>query len=79
MRFRGWIETERIADVVLLPLSSIEVTAEGPVVYRRGLAGVRAVPVSLGRRSREAVEVLDGLDEGDSIRSLPPMHLRNGR
>lgn len=68
MRFRGRIEIARIPGVVQIPLAAIESTASGPVVHavsERGTQSVRAV--KLGRRSREAVEVTDGLKPGDRV------------
>ncbi|MCR9165170.1 MAG: efflux RND transporter periplasmic adaptor subunit [Nannocystaceae bacterium] len=67
MRFRGTVESERIEDALLLPLEAIMPTADGPVVYRKSGLGTEAVPVELGRRTSEQVEVLGGLDEGDEV------------
>ena len=35
MRFRGRVETERIADVLLVPLDAVVATSDGAVVYRK--------------------------------------------
>jgi multidrug efflux pump subunit AcrA (membrane-fusion protein) len=64
MRFRGRIEIARVPTVVTIPLAAIESTATGPVVMN---ANGSAVPVRLGRRGREAVEVTGGLVPGDRI------------
>jgi multidrug efflux pump subunit AcrA (membrane-fusion protein) len=42
-------------------------TTGGPVVHRRTWLGYEVVPVELGRRNAERVEVLSGLSEGQSI------------
>lgn len=67
MRFRGSIEAGRIAKALLVPTESVFLTAEGPVAYRRSAAGFTAVPLKLGKRNRESVEVLEGLREGDRV------------
>jgi multidrug efflux pump subunit AcrA (membrane-fusion protein) len=67
MRFRGQIETQRLAGRLLLPREAVALRDDGPVVWvKRGL-GWREVPVKLGRRNDEMVEVLDGLSEGDTV------------
>jgi HlyD family secretion protein len=67
MRFRGTIETDRIADVVLVPLATVHATAEGAVVYRKAGSDTEVARVTLGRRNREMVEVLSGLEPGDRV------------
>lgn len=64
MRFRGKIETERRADVLLVPLSALRYTAEGTVAYRRD--GVSVV-VELGAHDETHAEVVSGLAEGDEV------------
>ena len=71
MRFRGKVETARIEGVLLVPLDAIVATREGPVAHRRTSRGFEPVPVTLGRRNAERVEVTDGLDEGDEIDVAP--------
>lgn len=73
MRFRGELETERLEEVLTLPLAAVEVTAGGPrVTVRRGLGvggwGVEAVEPRLGRQGDGRVEVLEGLVEGERVR-----------
>lgn len=70
MRFRGQVEIERIDDVVTLPTDLVTVTDAGPMVRRRTLTGSEPVPVVLGRRGLEAVEVIDGLEVGDRVKRL---------
>ena len=57
-------------DLLLLPGEAVVLRDDGPVVWvKRGL-GWREVPVELGRRNHEMVEVLDGLSEGDAVSTL---------
>ena len=67
MRFRGRIEVARLPGVVQVPLAAIEATAHGPQVRKRAGSQVVIQPVRLGRRSREAIEVLSGLLPGDEV------------
>lgn len=67
MRFRGVVEIERIPDVVTVPLDAVFDSAEGPVVHVRGLLGTRAVEVDLGRRGRDKIEIVKGVDPGDRL------------
>jgi HlyD family secretion protein len=67
MRFRGQIETERVPDRLLLPREAAFIRDDGPVVWVKRGFGWREVPVELGRRNDEVVEVLDGLSEGDTV------------
>jgi len=67
MRFRGEIETERIADVLLVPRDDVFLRDEGPVVWVKRALRWREVPVELGRSNRTHVEVLSGLSEGDRV------------
>jgi HlyD family secretion protein len=67
MRFRGKLETERIAGALLVPVDAVFLGAEGPLVYRGSLLGHEAVEVELGRRNEDYVEVLEGLEEGDAV------------
>lgn len=67
MRFRGTVETGRVARAVVIPLEAVFPTAAGPVAYRRTLLGFEAVPLRLGKRNDRDVEVLEGLREGDLV------------
>jgi multidrug efflux pump subunit AcrA (membrane-fusion protein) len=67
MRFRGEVETEFVDDALLIPIDAVSIGADGPVVQRQSLFGFETVPVELGRRNQERVEVLDGLREGDRV------------
>lgn len=67
MRYSGRIETERVADALLVDADAVFLKPEGPVVYRRTLMGHELVPVELGRRNDRRVEVLSGLNDGDHV------------
>ena len=67
MRFRGRIETERVDDVLLIPLEAVFVTPEGATVYRKTLFGTEQVSVQLGRRNETQVEVVAGLESDDRV------------
>lgn len=72
MRFSGAVEEGRLEDVVLVPSRAVAPTDAGPVVYRRRGLGWEAVPVSLGARNRDLVEVVAGLKAGDRVAAVPP-------
>jgi hypothetical protein len=63
-RFRGRIEIARVKGVLQVPLSAIESAPGGPVVHK---AQSPSPPVKLGRRARDAVEVIEGLSPGDRV------------
>jgi multidrug efflux pump subunit AcrA (membrane-fusion protein) len=67
MRFRGRIEVSRVPGVLQVPLAAITSTARGPEIVRVVGGKSQAVVVKLGRRSRDAVEVLAGLEPGDRV------------
>jgi multidrug efflux pump subunit AcrA (membrane-fusion protein) len=67
MRFRGEVETDFVDDALLIPIDAVTMTADGPVVQRQTTLSHEIVPVELGRRNRDRVEVLDGLREGDHV------------
>jgi multidrug efflux pump subunit AcrA (membrane-fusion protein) len=67
MRFRGRIEVSRVPGVLQVPLQAVKTTARGPLVMRLGGGDPRPVQVKLGRRSRDAVEVLEGLRDGEKV------------
>ncbi|MCX4246235.1 efflux RND transporter periplasmic adaptor subunit [Paraliomyxa miuraensis] len=73
MRFRGHVETDRVDDALLVPLEAIVRTPEGAVAHRRsnGAGGFEVVPVVLGKRNAEQVEVIEGLAEGDEVDVAP--------
>jgi HlyD family secretion protein len=67
MRFRGRIEVQRVPGVLQVPVAAIKSTARGPQVVRVAAGASQVVPVKLGRRSRDAVEVLAGVGPGDRV------------
>ena len=78
MRFRGRIETERVEDALVVDAEAVFLKLDGPVVYRKTMVGFETVPVELGRRNQDRVEVLTGLHEGDSIAAVD-LEQRRGR
>jgi HlyD family secretion protein len=67
MRFRGRIEIARMPGVLQVPLAAVVSTAQGPTVRKVDGRAFRAVPVTLGRRSREVVEIKAGLQPGERV------------
>jgi multidrug efflux pump subunit AcrA (membrane-fusion protein) len=67
MRFRGEIETGRIAGLLLVPRDAVFLRDSGPVVWTRRGLGWTEVPVRLGRSNRRRIEVVEGLQEGDRL------------
>jgi multidrug efflux pump subunit AcrA (membrane-fusion protein) len=67
MRFRGVIETGRIADAVLVPADAVFPTDAGPIAFRKTLTGFGRRILTLGARNEASVEVKTGLEPGDRI------------
>lgn len=67
MRFRGQIETGRVANVTLVPREAVFLRDSGPVAWVRRLAGYTEVPLRLGRSNAREVEVLAGVEAGDQL------------
>ncbi len=76
MRFRGQVETGRAPAVLVVPSEAVFLGPAGAMAYRRRAGGFDAVPVKLGRRSRERVEVVAGLAEGDVVSRREPEKTR---
>ena len=72
MRFRGLVETTRLASVVQIPTDAVFVTADGPVAYRVTGDRVAKVKIALGQRSGNAVEIKAGLAPGDRVSRIDP-------
>jgi len=72
MRFRGEVETEKLVQVVQVPVEAVFVTAEGPVAYRKQGSGFEKVKLVLGKRSASAIEVKSGLAPGDRVSRVDP-------
>lgn len=70
MRFRGSVETERITDVLVVPLDAVFATREGAMVYRKDGRDAEPTRVTLGRRGKGLVEILSGLEVGDEVAVL---------
>jgi multidrug resistance efflux pump len=67
MRFRGEIETGRVAGRLLAPREAVFLRADGPVVFVRRAFGFEKASVTLGRKNRRQVEILSGLRDGDVL------------
>jgi RND family efflux transporter MFP subunit len=67
MRYRGTVETDRVTDVLVIPLDAVFASADGAYVYKKDGADAVATRVTLGRRGTEMVEVTAGLAPGDRI------------
>lgn len=72
MRFRGEVETERLASVVQVPAEAVFVTPDGPVAYKASGGGVTKVKLVLGKRNATAIEVKSGLAPGDRVSRIDP-------
>jgi multidrug efflux pump subunit AcrA (membrane-fusion protein) len=72
MRFRGEVETERVAGAVQVPADAVFVTPDGPVAYRSTSDGVAKVKLTLGKRNANAIEVKSGLVPGDRVSRIDP-------
>ena len=79
MRFRGTIEIERVQEALVIPLEAVFPGDPGPTVYRKTLMGYDRVPVRLGRRNENMVEVLEGLRDGDRVSRTEPGDAEQGR
>lgn len=67
MRFRGTVETGRVAGALLVPADAVFPTDAGPVAFRKSAVGYARRPLVLGSRNETSVEVKSGLDAGDRI------------
>ncbi len=80
-RAEVYIETARKDDVTVLPASYLRMREEMPGVYveENGYAAWR--PVTIGLRSGDSVEVIEGLQAGDRVLAPadPKIVLRQGR
>lgn len=65
-------------DVLQVPVSALFRDGDGWAVYRVDDEVARIVPVVIGRRGEVAVELLDGLAEGDRVVTHPPPALADG-
>lgn len=67
MRFRGEVETGRVAGVLAAPREAVLLRAAGPAVWVKTPLGWTERGVTLGRSNARLVEVVSGLAEGDLI------------
>jgi len=72
MRFRGQIETERVAGAVVVPAEAVFAAPDGAVAYRRTGGGFERVRLALGRRTATMIEVRSGLAPGDRVSRSDP-------
>ena len=72
MRFRGTAEIEHIKNALLIPVSAIFLTEQGPVAYRRSRLGAEPVRLTLGKSNAQYAEVVAGLNEGDEVTRARP-------
>jgi RND family efflux transporter MFP subunit len=69
---------EEVAGALQVPARAIFTTAGSPFVYRVEKGRARVTPVSLGRSSATAVEVVEGLEVADLVVIGPANGLRDG-
>ena len=67
MRYRGTIETGRIAGAILVPADAVFPTAAGPVVFRRTTFGWERRSIEIGERNETSVRVTSGVEAGDRV------------
>jgi multidrug resistance efflux pump len=67
MRFRGDIETEVVEAATVVPFAAVFAAAKGPVAYRQKGDEVEHIELTLGKRGKRAVQVLEGLEPGDRV------------
>jgi HlyD family secretion protein len=67
MRFRGTIETGRVARALLVPADAVFPTAAGPVAFRKTSFGYDRRVLEIGGRNDASVEIKGGLTEGDRV------------
>ncbi len=67
MRFRGEIETGRVAGTLVVPREAVVARPAGSAVVVRTLLGKREVFPTFGERNAELFEVTSGLEEGDEV------------
>jgi hypothetical protein len=72
MRFRGQIETERVAGAIVVPAEAVFAAPDGAVAYRWTGGGFEPVRLALGRRTATMIEVRSGLAPGDRVSRSDP-------
>jgi membrane fusion protein (multidrug efflux system) len=76
---RVTVAGERRENAVLVPEGAIVPQGDRRLVYRVADGKVAAVPVRIGQRRAGAVEVLEGLAEGDTVVTAGQQRLRDGQ
>ena len=59
-------------DVLSVPIAAVFSEGEDTYCYKKHGGGHERVPVKIGRTSETQVQILSGLDEGDSVLLAPP-------
>ncbi len=72
MRFRGQVETEKLAQVVQVPAECVFVSTDGPVAYVDHGGTLERVKLVLGKRNASAIEVKSGLSAGEQVSRVDP-------
>lgn len=80
MRFRATVQVGREPRALVIPMDAVLLEARGPVVYRGAGIGrtPERVPVKLGSRNGDLVQVVAGLKEGDRILRKSPVGEERG-
>lgn len=67
MRFRGTLITAERRGVTRIPKDALFTSEDGPAVRRRSATGWDEVPIQIGVRGDEWVEVTSGVEPGDQV------------
>ncbi len=67
------------SSAIVVPVSVIQKTSEGQIVYVADGNKAKAVPVTTGRNSNGNVEVLSGLNSGDKVITAGYEEMENGQ
>ena len=70
------IELERLENVLSVPVAAVFTEQEHTFCYRPIDGKPRRVPVKIGQMNDTRVEILEGLNEGDTLLLNPPASLR---
>jgi membrane fusion protein (multidrug efflux system) len=67
-----------VKDVLLVPSISLVATIDGHQVYKVVNSKAQAVPIEIGQRTLDSVQVVSGLAENDAIVTAGQQKLRDG-
>jgi HlyD family secretion protein len=67
-------DVERCVDVLAVPSEAVSIEGGRDVCYVAGVDGLERRPVTLGRSTRDLLEVTKGLAEGDQVLLQPARH-----